>query len=310
MRADVAVVGGGIVGLTCATRLLEAGARVRVLTADPPAATTSAVAAAVWYPSHTDADPRVLDWARRSYVELSTHARQGVPGAAMLPTRMRVRRPGAGLPWWASAAGDFAVVADEWRFTVPRTAMVPYLSWLTERVVAAGATVIARRVDSLAAAADGAGVVVNATGLAARTLAADPAVHPARGQVVVVANPGIGTSFRDEDHPDGIVYVHPRDRDVVLGGTYEPGEWDVRPRPDLAEAILRRCRAEDPRLIGAPVLRHLVGLRPVRTGGARVELDPVGLPGGVRLVHAYGHGGAGLTLSWGTADEVRRLALG
>jgi D-amino-acid oxidase len=307
--ADVVVVGGGIIGLTCAARLLEAGARVRVLTADPPAATTSAVAAAVWYPSHTDADPRVLEWARRSYAVLSDHARQGVPGAALLPTRMRVRRAGAGVPWWASAVGDFVVVGDEWRFTVPRAEMVPYLTWLTDRLVEAGASVVARRVDSLAAAAGDAGVVVNATGLAARTLAADPAVHPARGQVVVVANPGIDTSFRDEDHPDGIVYVHPRDRDVVLGGTYEPGERDVTPRPEVAEAILRRCRAEVPELAGAPVLRHLAGLRPVRDGGPRVALDPATLPGGARLVHAYGHGGAGMTLSWGTADEVVSLAL-
>ena len=38
--ADVTVVGGGVVGLTCAVELARAGHRVRVLTTDPVEATT------------------------------------------------------------------------------------------------------------------------------------------------------------------------------------------------------------------------------------------------------------------------------
>ena len=44
------VVGAGVVGLTCAVRLLEAGHQVDVLARDLPLETTSAVAAALWYP--------------------------------------------------------------------------------------------------------------------------------------------------------------------------------------------------------------------------------------------------------------------
>jgi D-amino-acid oxidase len=153
-------------------------------------------------------------------------------------------------------------------------------------------------------------VVVNATGLAAGRLADDPAVHPVRGQVVLVANPGLTTSVRDEEHPDGAVYVHPRRDDVVLGGTFEPGATDLAPDPEVAAAILRRCAAVVPEVARARVLGHKVGLRPARHGGPRLEMDPAGLPGGTRLVHTYGHGGAGVTLSWGCADEVVRLALG
>ena len=64
--------------------------------------------------------------------------------------------------------------------------------------------------------------------------------------------------------------------------------------------ILDRTRALVPALAGAEVLGEKVGLRPCRRGGPRVERDG-------RIVHAYGHGGAGMTLSWGTADEVVRL---
>jgi D-amino-acid oxidase len=169
---------------------------------------------------------------------------------------------------------------------------------------------VRRRVDRLASLAGQAPALVNATGLAARSLANDPAVHPARGQIVGVANPGLVTSIRDEDHPDGMTYIHPRSKDVVLGGTFQPDDENTDPDPATSEAILKRCIGLVPELAGAPVLWQAAGLRPARHGGARVELDPTALPGGTRVIHNYGHGGAGVTLCWGCADEVTRLALG
>src|ERR671920_557115 len=50
MADRVIVVGAGVVGLTCALRLLEAGHRVDVVARDLPRETTSAVAAGFWYP--------------------------------------------------------------------------------------------------------------------------------------------------------------------------------------------------------------------------------------------------------------------
>ncbi|GAA0721562.1 FAD-dependent oxidoreductase [Dactylosporangium roseum] len=303
---DVIVLGAGVVGLTSAVRLLEAGARVTVTTADEPSATVSALAAAVWYPTHTEGGPRVLERARRTYDELSVQASGGVPGVVPRPTRMLLRGPAA-TPWWAAAVPDFTAVPGEWRFTVPSVEMEVYLRWLADRVTALGGTIVTRRIARLADLAGEAPVLVNATGLGARTLADDPAVHPARGQIVVVANPGLVTSVRDEDHPEGMTYIHPRSGDVVLGGTFQPDYWDTTPDPATGAAILRRCVGLVPELAGAAVLRHAAGLRPARHGGARIEVDPVPLPGGTRVVHNYGHGGAGITLAWGYADEVADL---
>ncbi|GAA0798194.1 FAD-dependent oxidoreductase [Spirilliplanes yamanashiensis] len=302
---DVIVVGGGVVGLTAAVRLLERGARVTVLTADDPADVVSSVAAAVWYPTRTDPDPRVLSWAAATYAEFTRQAATGVPGVSLHPTRNLLAAPAAAAPWWAPAAGGVVLAGAEVRFTAPLAEMGAYLPWLAGRVSAAGGRVERRRVRRLAELSGAAPVVVNATGLAARELCGDAAVHPARGRVVLVANPGIDVSVRAEGDP--VTYVHPRARDVVLGGTYEPGEWDVRPDPAVSAAIVRRCVALVPELAGAPVLAERTGLRPVRTGGPRVERETAG---GTRVVHAYGHGGAGMTLSWGCADTVADLALG
>jgi D-amino-acid oxidase len=141
--------------------------------------------------------------------------------------------------------------------------------------------------------------VVNATGLGARHFGADPAVHPVRGQVVVVEQVGLDRWTLDRS---GLTYVVPRTHEVVLGGTEVEGEWSRTPDPAVAEQVLHRATALVPALEGARVLRHKVGLRPARPG---VRLERVG-----DVIHCYGHGGAGMTLSWGSADEVAGLADG
>src|SRR4051794_34668946 len=106
---DVVVAGAGVIGLSCAIRLQQAGARVAVVTADGPELTTSWIAAAVWYPTRTDGDPRVLGWAHRTFDELTEQAARGVPGVRMLPTRMLLRGSTA-TPWWAPAVRDFGLL--------------------------------------------------------------------------------------------------------------------------------------------------------------------------------------------------------
>jgi D-amino-acid oxidase len=69
----------------------------------------------------------------------------------------------------------------------------------------------------------------------------------------------------------------------------------------MAEAIRERCIALVPALKDATVLEHKVGLRPGRKE-VRLELEP--LANNRAVIHNYGHGGAGFTLSWGCAAEV------
>ena len=294
---DVIVIGGGIIGLTAAIRLQQAGADVEVWSPVGPEHTVSSVAAAVWYPTRTDFDPRVRAWGLATYDEFTRQARAGVPGLLLRPTRNLELAGGEEMPWWAPP--DARIVAGtgpyrrEIRFTAPLAEPAVYLPWLESQV-----TVRRRAVDRLSDALAEAPVVVNATGLAAGALAGDDAVYPARGQIVVVRNPGLDTSVRAEG-----TYVHPRTDEVVLGGTFEVGATGLEPDPATRDTIVARCTALVPELAGAPVVGEKVGLRPCRRGGPRVQRDGA-------IVHAYGHGGAGMTLSWGTADEVTRLVRG
>ncbi|WP_432867443.1 FAD-dependent oxidoreductase [Microbispora rosea] len=183
--------------------------------------------------------------------------------------------------------------ASGYRFTVPLIDMPVYLGYLQRRLHAAGATVERRTLSDLEQARPAA-MVVNCTGLSARTLAGDLRIRPVRGQHVVVTNPGL-TEFFSEDtgtSPD-LLCTHPHGDHVVLGGTAIEGEESQHVDHQVARAILARCRAVEPRLAEAEILGHRVGLRPARAH-VRVEADRVA---GRTLLHNYGHGGAGVTLS-------------
>ncbi|PYH42810.1 FAD-dependent oxidoreductase [Aspergillus saccharolyticus JOP 1030-1] len=160
-------------------------------------------------------------------------------------------------------------------------------------------------------------VIVNCTGLASRTLGgvADAKLYPARGQIVVVRNdPGKMVSISgSDDGPDEVVYMMTRAAGggTVIGGSYQKHQWDPLPDPNLAVRIMKRAVALCPELVqpgqgveGLDVVRHGVGLRPLREGGPRVEAERID---GVAVVHNYGHGGFGYQASFGCAGDAVSL---
>jgi D-amino-acid oxidase len=314
VRADAVVVGCGVIGLTAAISLREASLDARVVSAELPPATTSSVAAAVWYPYKAYPEDRVLSWGRRTYEvfeELSGTSESGV----LMREGVEIWREPVPDPWWADAVPHVRRCREEelppgyrggHAFVAPVVEMPIYLSYLMDRFAASGGSVQQRTLSSLDEVTGGARVVVNCVGLGAHDLVGDASMEPIRGQIVRVRNPGLERFVLDEENPDGVTYIVPRSRDCILGGTAEDGEWDLEPDPETAEGILRRCTKLEPRLTGAKVLEHKVGLRP---GRPTIRLEHEYGPNDVLLIHNYGHGGSGITLSWGCAEETLRLVL-
>lgn len=303
MRAIV--VGAGVLGLSCATRLLQAGYEVDVIARDLPPETTSMAAAAIWYPYLAYPRERVVDWAATTFHELRRLAAEEPDSGVRMRWGTELHRVPQEDPWWRSAVQSFQRLAappdgfrDGWRFEAPIVDMTAYLPWLAGRVEDAGGRITRMALPALPNRAP---LVVNCSGIAARSLVGDDSLSPVRGQVVYVSQVGL-TEFLLEESDDVLpTYVVPRLHDIVVGGTAQPGDWNKRPDPDLAARILDRARALVPELAGATVLGHRVGLRPARPS---VRLETEQQPDGGPVVHCYGHGGAGVTLSWGCADEV------
>lgn len=310
---DVLVIGGGVAGLTTAVVLAERGVRVRLWTRDPVEGTTSAVAGGLWWPYRVEPVASARTWALRSldvYEELAE--RPGTTGVRMVEGVLgETALDDVGV--WAAArlpglrpatAGEYPGGSGVWA-RLPLVDMAAHLPYLRERFLAAGGVVEARTAADLAGT--GAPVVVNCTGLGARELVPDPSVRPVRGQLVIVENPGIRTWTVSTGADGAPAYVLPQPGRLVLGGTAEEDAWSTEPDPAVADAIVRRCAALRPEIAGARVLDHRVGLRPVRDA---VRLERSALPDGGVLIHNYGHGGGGVTVAWGCAEEAARLAAG
>jgi D-amino-acid oxidase len=177
-----------------------------------------------------------------------------------------------------------------------------YLAWLQQEAKAAGVEIRRERAASLATVPGD--LVVLAAGLGSGPLVGDFSGVAVQGQVVRLAAPDVTDWVLDEENPAGLTYVVPRGSDVVVGGTAVDGATGLEPDPAVERAVLDRACALVPALRGAPVLSRAVGLRP---GRPTVRVDRTTVDGRP-VVACYGHGGAGVTLSWGCVADVVALA--
>ncbi len=311
------VVGAGVIGLTCALRLTEAGHSVHIVAAEPGTESVSAVAAAMWFPYRAYPQQRVLAWSMASlgvFEQLAAVAGTGVT----VRNGVQLHREAEQDLWWTQGLPNVSALgradlpphlAANPAFVgglgvhLPIIVMSRYLGWLAGRCADVGVRTTTESLTSVGGADPSADAVVLAVGMGARTLIGDGEVTPIRGQVVRVSNPGLTDWLLDEDDPDQFCYVIPRFDDVVCGGTAEVGESAMQPDATTEAVLLGRARALVPELNDARIVSRAVGLRPGRTE-VRLErcdeLDPAGRP----VVACYGHGGAGVTMSWGCAGEV------
>tara|TARA_B100000953_G_scaffold239442_1_gene201123 strand:+ start:742 stop:1677 length:936 start_codon:yes stop_codon:yes gene_type:complete len=299
------VVGAGVSGLSCAERLLERGHEVEVVADKFSPDTVSDAAAAIWYPFLTAPAERAEAWGVVTYAELERLAREVPESGVMMRDGREYHREIVELPAWKDEIAAFRVLEDDeiaegyvfgWEFRAPVIEMPLYMPWLRSIVESKGGTFRQSFVTELSELEGE--VVINCVGLGARELCGDKEVQPARGQVIFLdQDPGIG---HFDQQPESLTYTIPRSDVTVLGGTAQIGDWGMDIREEDNEAILSKVEALWPDLDRSRIVGGTVGLRPSRTE-VRLEFEKVG---GRTVIHNYGHGGAGVTLSWGCAEEV------
>ena len=162
-----------------------------------------------------------------------------------------------------------------------------YLPWAARKFHEAGGKIINKKVNSFSELQGSFDVIVNCSGLEAKTLCNDRKLVPIRGQVLKVNAPWIKMAY----YGDYDTYIVPSfNGSVTLGGCRNFDSYDTKPNKFDFEAIKTRCESLVPSLKTAKVLEVKVGLRPHRDP-VRVECEFVDTPMGImKIVHNYGHG--------------------
>jgi len=312
---DILVIGCGVSGLTTGLCLLEAGHRISIWAKELPPLTTSNIAAAMWFPYKAYPLERVTAWGKVALHQFKALQFERKSGILMAPV-LEVRPSPGPDPWWATLVDDFHHASQEklppgypegYGYEIPVIDTSVYLNYLMDTFHARNGRIVQRAITSLAEAFAQSAIVVNCSGLGARELVGDRDLHPAKGQVVRIKHNGFRRVVVDEEGPHGLAYIVPRTHDIILGGTYEEHNESVEVDPNETEAILRRCAHLAPAfsmVTNEDILNVVCGLRPVRSS---VRLEAERITPDRLLVHNYGHGGAGITLSWGCAAEVVKL---
>jgi len=242
LPASVAVLGAGAVGLATARLLQRRGAAVTIYAKDLPPNTTSNIAAAQWNPflvsAHGDHFERAARFSHRAFQDLvsehyGVHWRTnyviggGVRDDALRDLFPEIRSHEAGThPFPVPEASSFVTMMIE---------TPVYLAAIMRDVLLAGGRVVVRdfaEIGQVLALPEPA--IVNCTGLGARALFGDADLEPVKGQLtVLLPQPEI-----DYVTLYGSLYMMPRRDGILLGGTYEGGEWSLEPNRAAEAQVL------------------------------------------------------------------------
>jgi glycine/D-amino acid oxidase-like deaminating enzyme len=187
--------------------------------------------------------------------------------------------------------------------TVNPTAFLP---WIKRLLDSKGVQFVRAEVGSIYEAQRmlGTKVIVNASGVGAFDLAGDKEVVAVRGQTMLVQSDSHEMIMFQGSH---YTYQIPRmySGGVIIGGVSQEGNYDRTVTPEVRADILRRVnlitkdrfQSVD---VDRNIIQDLVGFRPGRKGGYRLEREG-------DVIHAYGFNTLGYTYSYGVAMKVLEL---
>src|SRR6267143_923205 len=227
MVKSIAIVGAGVSGLTCAILFAERSCRTEIFAEETGERTTSAAAAAIWYPYDAEPADSVIAWALETYKVLVGLSRDSQTGVSMIELRSFSRTREIPIPEWAIPLGAKRLVREMlpvfnsgFAIAVPLMDTTIYLDYLTNRFIKAGGSINGNvRFEKLEKVDPKFDIVINCSDIVARTLLPYAELEPHRGQLAIVQKLGLGHAVVCDDYPR--MYAIPRANDCVFGGTNE-----------------------------------------------------------------------------------------
>lgn len=320
------VLGGGITGLTTALKLAEDGYAVSVVARDIGLQSPSKVATAIWHVYYVKADDaNVLQWSNSTLQKLVEISKIDPSAGVELVDGVELfRNSEPNEPVWAHIPPKFAMLTTsqlakyqkidnniKWGYNIsaPCADMKIYLPWLQKSFEDKGGRTFIRDISALSEVANQFDLIINCTGFGARELMNDGELRAVKGQYLVYASDRSFPNFYigDDHHPDGTAYVIPRNNQIIIGGTEEEGVEDLDFTVGI-DPLFERSVAFSPWLNDIArdsFVEKVTGIRPYRPIGIRFGLDRETCE--IPVIHNYGHGGSGFSLSWGCAASVADL---
>ena len=321
MISNITIIGAGIIGLTCALDLSQAGFHVTVYSIHIPGdfapQYASSMAGANWMSMAGSEEAIRLDLITlRKFQHLAdTTIEAGIERKLCRIFYNRQQPPSELLfrgsrPWYASTSPSFKTLDKtevpspyeygfEFESVVVNTKL--YLTWLHGQCIKHGVKFIRRKINDLKQIRlTDTDCIVNACGNSYKD---DSASYITRGQTILVQN-SIEKMYFAAGDGDEITYImtRPHGGGTILGGSYQPHNSCENADNVLSEKIISRCRQICPELCEADIeiISTNVGFRHTREGGPRIERCE-------RVIHAYGFGGYGYQSSYGVSEKVQDL---
>lgn len=311
-KKEVLVLGAGVSGLSTAILLLKEGYSVAIWAKDLPPNTMSNIAAAYWFPYLANPKDKATIWGKFTLEYVKTEFVNDPNSGCKIQQGMELFAEKTEDPWWKDAADNFRRpmpdelpegYKDAYIFNSVLMDTSIYIDYLVKLFKDLGGELIQKTIENIEQAFSEFEIVVNCTGLGSRKLFNDNSIYPVRGQVVRVKPNGFNKVIADNEGPNGLCYIIPRVNDIILGGTHQANDWNLEVNPKDTEDILRKAATIYPEFKNVEVIEVKVGLRPARPE-IRLEIEKFD---NKTVIHNYGHGGSGFTLSWGCAQEVATL---
>ncbi len=309
----ILILGAGVSGLSTGILLLKDGFDVTIWAKDFPPNTTSNKAGAFWYPYLCDPKDKATKWARATLRYLSESGILADPSSGCVKKTMTELLDKTGdEPWWKNAVDSYRRPSQEelpqgyvdgYQIDEPLMDTSIYMGYILDMYEQLGGVLIEKQVQNIQEALENNPLVVNCTGLGSRDLFNDRRLYPVRGQTVRIKSKGFNQIVFDDIGPNSVAIIVPRTHDTMLGTTVQANRWDTEVDPQDTKDILRRCANLNPVFEHVEVIGESVGLRPARDE-VRLEVENFA---GKTVIHNYGHGGSGFTLSWGCALDVVEL---
>lgn len=336
------IIGGGVQGLTTGILFEYLGYDTQIITesvsyvdsSEEPTVSSNLAAASI-YPVQVEADytkNELIQYAESSFkpfykqenIPVRKHTHYYIAESPSMdiavPPRMNamsINQYAGYTPHRSGTEIQSGYICDEYFVEMPE-----YIPLLYDTYQSLGGTIHRQKVSREdISKLNQQSTIINCSGYGSRYLFADKSMKAVKGHILELpySNPApiqFSYTYYPEEYSH-YTYMYPRQDNVLLGGSYLKGDLDCsqewtgesmeKPIDIGGEPVPERLVTvnqdilQDIYSFTTDEIHTTFGYRPYRERGFRIEADENG------ILHNYGHGGSGVSLSWWSAVRVAEL---